>query len=118
MPSSSFAQQSQPPTLRVGVLPESVLIDGLLNEPAWDMAEPTDAFAQTEPTEGAPPTGRTVVRVLAGPKALVIGIVCEDPEPAHIVSFSVRRDAVLDSEDHVRVVLGPFLDGRSAMSSR
>ena len=30
-----------------------------------------------------------------------------------IVSFSVRRDAVLDSEDHVRIVLGPFADGRS-----
>jgi hypothetical protein len=29
------------------------------------------------------------------------------------VSFSVRRDAALGSEDHVRIVLGPFLDGRS-----
>ena len=59
------------------------------------------------------PSGRTIVRVLADPKALVIGIVCEDPAPDRIVSFSVRRDAELDSEDHVRIVLGPFLDGRS-----
>jgi hypothetical protein len=29
------------------------------------------------------------------------------------VSFSVRREAPLDTEDHVRVVLGPFMDGRS-----
>jgi len=43
----------------------------------------------------------------------VIGIVCEEPEPSRIVSFSVRRDDVLDAEDHVRVVLGPFGDGRS-----
>ncbi len=112
-PASGFAQESQPPTLHVGVLPESFAIDGVLNEPAWDMAEPTDAFRQTDPTEGAAPNGRTVVRVLADPKAMVIGIVCEDSEPARIVSFSVRRDAALDSEDHVRVVLGPFLDGRS-----
>jgi hypothetical protein len=56
---------------------------------------------------------RTSVRVLADAHALVIGIVCDDPEPSRIVSFSVRRDATLDSEDHVRVVLGPFLDGRS-----
>ena len=53
------------------------------------------------------------MRVLAGPKAIVIGIVCDDPAPSGIVSFSVRRDAALTSEDHVRIVLGPFLDGRS-----
>ena len=43
----------------------------------------------------------------------MIGIICDDPEPSSIVSFSVRRDAALNSEDHVRVVLGPFRDGRS-----
>ena len=53
------------------------------------------------------------MRVLAGTNALVIGIVCEDPHPSGIVSFSVRRDAALGQEDHVRVVLGPFRDGRS-----
>jgi hypothetical protein len=77
------------------------------------MTASIDGFTQTDPAEGAPPGGRTVVKVLAGPKALVIGIVCDDPDPAGIVSFSVRRDAALAAEDHVRIVLGPFLDGRS-----
>ena len=53
------------------------------------------------------------MRVLANPAGIAIGIVCDDPDPSAIVSFSVRRDAPLDSEDHVRIVLGPFLDGRS-----
>ena len=108
-----FAQDAPAPTLRVGTLPEGLVIDGALNEPAWDAAAVADGFTQTEPTEGAPPTGRTIVRVLASSKALVIGIVCEYPDPGSIVSFSVRRDAPLGNEDHVRVVLGPFLDGRS-----
>ena len=73
----------------------------------------SDTFLQADPSEGAAPTARTVVRVLASPKAIVIGIVCEDPDPTRIVSFSVRRDAPLTSEDHVRVVIGPFRDGRS-----
>src|SRR5204863_113741 len=60
-----------------------------------------------------PASARTHVRVLADARSIVIGIVCEEPEPASIVSFSVRRDAVLTSEDHVRIVLGPFADGRS-----
>jgi len=32
-----------------------------------------------------------------------------------IVSFSVRRDAALGNEDHVRIILGPFLDGNSQL---
>ena len=113
LPGRGWAQDGRPPTLRVGGLPERFSIDGVLNEPAWNTAERADAFVQSDPMEGAAPSGRTVVRVLAGPKALVIGIVCEDPDPEGIVSFSVQRDAALASEDHVRIVLGPFLDGRS-----
>jgi hypothetical protein len=109
----SVAQEVVAPTLRAGMLPSSVRVDGVLDEDEWTQAEMADGFTQTDPLEGAPPTGRTVVRVLAGPKALVIGFVCEDPDPTGIVSFSVRRDATLTSEDHVRVVVGPFLDGRS-----
>ena len=111
-PTRGYAQE-QPPTLHVGMLPDGLAIDGILAESAWDTAEATDAFAQTDPNEGAAPSWRTIVRVLAGSKALVIGIVCEGSAPDDIVSFSVRRDAALGNEDHVRVVLGPFLDGRS-----
>jgi hypothetical protein len=107
------AQEPAAPALRAGALPESFKIDGALTEPAWAAAATAEGFLQTDPVEGAPATGRTVVRVLAGPKALVIGIVCEDPEPARIVSYSVRRDASLASEDHVKVVIGPLVDGRS-----
>jgi Domain of unknown function (DUF5916) len=112
-PINAIAQPSQPPRIRAGTLADHVTIDGLLNEPAWASAETSDTFLQADPAEGAAPTARTVVRVLASPKAIVVGIVCEDPDPTRIVSFSVRRDAPLTSEDHVRVVIGPFRDGRS-----
>jgi hypothetical protein len=100
-------------SLTAGSLPATIAIDGRLTEPAWESAEAVDDFRQTDPVEGAPPSARTRVQVLADPHALVIGIVCDEPDPADIVSFSVRRDAVLNSEDHVRIVLGPFADGRS-----
>ena len=113
MPAPALAQESSAPTLRVGKGAETVDIDGMLSEPAWNAAEVADAFGQTEPGEGVPPTFRTAVRVVAGRNALIIGIVCDDADPHGIVSFSVRRDASLQSEDHVRIVLGPFRDGRS-----
>ena len=110
---AAAAQDLQPPVLAVGTLPDSLVVDGVLNEPAWGAAPVTDSFTQTEPAEGATPSVRTAVRVLVSPRALAIGIVCDDPDPNGIVSFSVRRDASLNNEDHVRLVLGPFLDGRS-----
>jgi Domain of unknown function (DUF5916) len=105
--------QSASPQLRAGALGAALTIDGVVTDAEWSQADAVDAFVQTEPIEGAPASARTVVRVLASPRAIAIGIVCDDPDPARIVSFSVRRDAPLESEDHVRVVLGPFRDGRS-----
>lgn len=112
-PESAVAQERLQPTLRAGEGAATITLDGRLDETAWHAAAQSDAFLQTEPSEGRPPTFRTVVRVLADRSAIVFGIVCEDADPNAIVSFSVRRDASLDAEDHVRVILGPFLDGRS-----
>lgn len=110
---SASVSAQQAPRLAAGGTGEGLTIDGVLAEPAWGAAAAIDAFTQTEPSEGAPPSGRTTVRVLADAGALVIGVMCEDAAPDRIVSFSVRRDADLEDEDHVRIVLGPFLDGRS-----
>jgi len=40
-PAIAHAQEVQPPTLRVGVLPDGLAIDGILSEPAWQMADST-----------------------------------------------------------------------------
>ena len=53
------------------------------------------------------------MRVLAAGDALLIGVRADDPEPHRITSFSRQRDASLDNEDHIRVVLDTYLDGRS-----
>jgi hypothetical protein len=111
--SNGSAQVPPPPELRAAVLEPSHQIDGRLDEAAWESAAAIDAFTQADPREGQPASARTVVRVLAGPKALVIGVVCDQPPDIALVSFSVRRDASLQQEDHIRVVIGPFMDGRS-----
>lgn len=113
IPALTAAQEIPVPALRAGSGAETARIDGMLNEAAWGATEMADGFAQTDPGEGQPATFRTTIRVLAGRNALVIGVVCEDAQPDGIVSFSVRRDAALGQEDHIRIVLGPFRDGRS-----
>jgi len=104
---------SPPPELRIGMLSEAIHLDGILDEPAWTAAPAIDDLTMSEPRAGGRPSARTRIRVLADARTIVIGIVCEDPEPSRIVSFTKQRDAVLDSEDHVKVVLDTFLDGRS-----
>lgn len=107
--------QSAPavPSLRVGALPPDIRLDGVLNEPAWANADAIDNLTMTEPKEGATPTGRTRVQVLANPGALVFGIICDDPDPRGIVSFTKQRDGAMSNEDHIEIVLDTFLDGRS-----
>lgn len=110
---TSAIAQTLNPQLRAGTAPADLRIDGLLDEVEWQAADAIESFRQTEPDESEAATVRTVVRVLASTRGVALAIVCEDPDPNGIVSFSVRRDAPLESEDHVRVVLGPFMDGRS-----
>ena len=113
LPAAVAARETPVPALRVGSGAETIDVDGQLNEAAWSAAPMSDAFAQTDPGEGLPPSFRTTLRVLAGRNELIIGIVCEDPQPSGIVSYSVRRDAGLGQEDSLKIVLGPFRDGRS-----
>jgi hypothetical protein len=107
------AQNTPSPAVRAASVADRHVIDGRLDEPAWANAERIDSFTQTDPREGAVASARTIVRVLAGPTGLVIGIEAAQPAGVRMVSFNVRRDAPLASEDHVRIVLGPFRDGRS-----
>ena len=104
---------SSPPSLRAGRLSGAIRLDGRLEEPAWAAADSIDGLVQVVPRQGAAPSGRTVVRVLAAPDMLVIGIRADDPEPEGIVSYARARDAELEGEDHVVVVLDTYLDGRS-----
>ncbi len=84
-----------------------------MDESDWKNAPLLDEFRTTEPVEKGLPSAQTHVRVLANEKALFIGIECKDPNPDKIVRFSKIRDANISNEDHVKVVLDPFLDGQS-----
>jgi hypothetical protein len=101
------------PTLRAATLNVELRLDGRLDEAVWSTADSIDGLTETEPQQGGTPNGRTIVKVLANESSLVFGIRATDPEPERIVSYAKARDAGLGSEDHVKIVLDTFLDGRS-----
>ena len=107
-------RDEQRPTLRAGRLPESgITLDGILSEPVWATAPAIDDLRTIEPREGEPPTGKTIVRILTSATEIVIGVLCNDPDPSGIVSNSKARDAELDDEDHVAFVIDTYRDERS-----
>ena len=106
-------QAQDRPVLRATPLAGQIRLDGRLDEPAWRTADSITGLTQVEPREGGPTAGRTVIQVLVNEHELVIGVRADDPDPADITAYSRQRDADLDSEDHIRLVLDTFLDGRS-----
>lgn len=111
--------RAERPTLRIRVLQEegaaagALRLDGVLDEPAWSATDSIPSLTQIEPQEGAAPAVRTVVRVIAEADALVFGIRADYPPGVGVVSFARQRDAGLTDQDHAKLVLDTYLDGRS-----
>src|SRR5258708_35273641 len=106
------AQSPEPPTLRVGRLTGALVLDGRMRDQVWATVD-SAVLSEVEPMAGGIPRERTVVKVLASADLLIIGVRCDDPGGADITSFSRARDADLSAEDHVRIVIDPFLNGQS-----
>jgi hypothetical protein len=116
---NAFAQSvspvSNPDRVRLRALSASTAprLDGRLDDAEWSRADSVTAFMQTEPREGTAGSATTVLRVLAAPDALYIGIRAASPAGVPIIAFARDRDASLANEDHVKIVIDSYLDGRS-----
>jgi hypothetical protein len=90
------------------------VIDGVLDEPIWREAAMIDRFTQQEPSDGAPASERTEVRLLYDAEHLYIGVRAYDSDPAGVIATEMRRDSprLLD-EDNFQIILDTFRDSRS-----
>jgi hypothetical protein len=79
----------------------------------WVDARPTDALVQQEPDEGKPATLGTECRVIATPTALMFRFAMEQPA-RDVVARELRRDAILDNDDRVEMILDTNHDHRNA----
>jgi hypothetical protein len=109
-------QAAAPPTqapVAVAGLAEGMRLDGVLDEPAWARATAIGPLRQRDPQEGAPPSEETEVRVLVDADNIYFGITCRDRSPSAIVSTQLARDADLEVDDRITVVIDPFFDHRN-----
>jgi hypothetical protein len=103
------------PTLAaVRVNPAAPLIDGRLDDPAWQQAAVATGFTQRRPTPGAPASQRTEVRVLYDDQAVYVGMRLYDDDPSGIASQLARRDASGIYSDWAHVLIDSYRDRRTA----
>ena len=86
------------------------IIDGLLDDEAWDRANPVAGFVQAEPFEGQPASESTEVRLVYDDQAIYVGVTLHDSDPSQIVTTDSRRDATLDEMDSFQIILDTFRD--------
>src|SRR5260221_2362873 len=92
---------------------DPIKIDGLLDESAWALAQPATDFLQQQPTEGAPASERTEVRVLFDDRNIYFGIRAFDSDAKHINARELVRDADFSNDDTVAILLDTYHDRRN-----
>ena len=90
-----------------------LVIDGQLDEPAWQTAAVVSDFTQKEPDEGKAFTELTEVRILFNKEFLYVGAYCHDRVPHGLIVNDIRRDFDIQQQDYVAVILDTFNDDRN-----
>ncbi len=92
---------------------ESIVLDGVPDEAAWQKAAPATDFRQRDPDNGEPATERTEVRIVFDKDRIVLGVTCFDSEPGKLLGNQMQRDQPFSADDRFMWAIDPFLDGRS-----
>ena len=91
-----------------------IVIDGILDEPQWSLAQAGGDFIQNEPRTGEPATERTEVRILYDDENLYIGVYCFDSAGKEGITVTeIKRDYRPFDNDHFSFVIDTFDDNRN-----
>jgi hypothetical protein len=105
------AEKAQP--VRLARLDKAPVIDGKLDDEAWQNAAVLKDFYQTNPGDNTAPSYATDVRFGYDANNLYIGIHAKD-DPSRVRATVAKRDNVLTTDDTVRILLDTYNDKRRA----
>ena len=86
------------------------ILDGSLDEPAWQQTAPFGGFTQAEPLPGQPASEDTEVRILYDDDFVYVGVINYDSRPDQILVTDSRRDADLSDTDSFQMIFDTYLD--------
>lgn len=99
-------------TIRAHRAKSPLVIDGVLDEPCWALAEVGTDFVDYRTERLA--REQTFVRVLYDDTYIYFGFECLEPEPAKIVAVERKHGQSLVGEDRIEIRLDTFHDLRHA----
>jgi hypothetical protein len=92
---------------------ESIVVDGAMDEGAWQKAAPATNFLQRDPDNGDAATERTEVRIVYDGERIILGVICHDSEPHRLLGNQMQRDQSFEADDRFMFAIDPFYDGRT-----
>lgn len=105
--------QMESTALAAGRATSPIVIDGVLDEAAWNAAPAVD-LQQQNPHPGEPTRYTTHVRVLRDERHIYLGIRCEDPDPASLAVHTLQLDGNQSNDDGLSIVLDTFASKKLA----
>lgn len=89
------------------------VLDGKLDDPAWQNAQSINSFLEYDPNQGADSRFKTDVRIVHDDKYLYVMARMYDPAPDSIISLLSRRDVRTQSEQ-LKLVIDSYHDRQTA----
>ena len=86
------------------------VIDAKLDDACWKDAETLPNFGQKD--LGTPATFVSEAKLLYDDKNLYIGVLCKDPDPAHLLAVETKRDGGVWDENEIELFFDIKRDGK------
>jgi len=113
---SALAQLSPTHELRIKQAENTIVIDGILNEPDWSISDVANDFYQNFPADTSFASTKTEVRVTFDENNIYIGAICHDTLQGDYVIQSLKRDFSYPISDAFAVFIDPFNDKQNGFS--
>ena len=105
--------QNEKRSVTVKKINEEIILDGILNEKVWEIADKADDFWQQFPSDSVKATDKTEVKLLYNNTHLYIGVTAYTIGENYTIN-SLRRDYSARNNDNVTIEFETFNDGQNA----
>jgi hypothetical protein len=106
--------QTEKRSVFVKKIDQEILLDGILDEAVWSLADSASDFWQLFPTDSLKAQDITEVKLLYNDTHIYIGATAKSSVGGDFIVSSLRRDYSARSNDNVTVLFDTFRDGQNA----
>ena len=112
--SLSVESQKAEPSIVIRKVSSNIILDGLHDEPDWQLAHKVSDFYMNYPYDTAKTTWQTEVRMCFDNKKLYIALRCYEKKEDYIIQ-SLKRDFGPGTSDVINVEIDAYRDGLNGL---